>query len=44
MRFSRDRRGASAGPEQEEPSDLELVRRMRLGEEAALEALYARYG
>jgi RNA polymerase sigma-70 factor (ECF subfamily) len=29
---------------QEEPPDLELVRRMRLGDEAALEALYARYG
>jgi RNA polymerase sigma-70 factor (ECF subfamily) len=28
----------------EEPPDLELVRQMRLGHEAALEALYARYG
>lgn len=30
------------GPDQ--PADLELLRRMRLGDESALEALYARYG
>lgn len=28
----------------DEPNDAELVRRMRLGDEAALEALYGRYG
>src|SRR5213083_3315368 len=28
----------------EEPADLELLGRMRLGDESALEALYARYG
>lgn len=31
-------------PGREEPSDPELVKRMRLGDESALEALYARYG
>ena len=30
--------------ELEQPSDVELVRRMRRGDESALEALYARYG
>jgi RNA polymerase sigma-70 factor, ECF subfamily len=38
------RRGPSAGAGAEEPADPELLRRMRLGDEAALEALYARYG
>jgi len=32
-----------AGAEAEEPVDRELLRRMQRGEEAALEALYARY-
>jgi RNA polymerase sigma-70 factor, ECF subfamily len=38
------RRGPSAGAGAEEPADPELLRRMRLGDEAALEALYLRYG
>lgn len=38
------RRGQPAGGEGEEPSDSDLLRRMRLGDESALEALYARYG
>jgi RNA polymerase sigma-70 factor, ECF subfamily len=38
------RRGPSAGARAEEPVDPELLRRMRLGDESALEALYARYG
>jgi RNA polymerase sigma-70 factor (ECF subfamily) len=38
------RRGPSAGAGAEEPVDPELLRRMRLGDESALEALYARYG
>jgi RNA polymerase sigma-70 factor (ECF subfamily) len=37
-------RGAAAGAEAGEPADPELLRRMRLGDEMALEALYARYG
>lgn len=41
MRLFRARHGKG---ELEEPPDLELVRRMRLGDESALEALYARYG
>jgi RNA polymerase sigma-70 factor, ECF subfamily len=40
----RMRRGQPAGGEGEEPTDSELLRRMRLGDESALEALYARYG
>jgi RNA polymerase sigma-70 factor, ECF subfamily len=35
-------RPVSAGLE--EPTDVELLRRMRLGDESALEALYTRYG
>jgi RNA polymerase sigma-70 factor (ECF subfamily) len=38
------RRGQPAGGRAEEPADSELLRRMRLGDESALEALYARYG
>ena len=38
------RRGPWLGAGAEEPADPELLRRMRLGDEAALEALYARYG
>jgi RNA polymerase sigma-70 factor (ECF subfamily) len=38
------RRGQPAGRGIEEPADLELLRRMRLGDESALEALYTRYG
>jgi len=38
------RRGPSASAKGEEPADPELLRRMRLGDEAALETLYARYG
>ena len=38
------RRGPSAGAGAEEPADPELLSRMRLGDETALEALYARYG
>jgi RNA polymerase sigma-70 factor, ECF subfamily len=38
------RRGQPAGGEGEKPSDSELLRRMRLGDESALEGLYARYG
>lgn len=38
------RRGPWGGAGAEEPADPELLRRMRLGDEAALEALYARYG
>jgi RNA polymerase sigma-70 factor, ECF subfamily len=38
------RRGVSAGAGAGEPVDPELLRRMRLGDESALEALYARYG
>src|SRR5262245_31681491 len=38
------RRGRPAGGEAEEPSDVELLRRIRLGDESALETLYARYG
>lgn len=37
-------RSRSAGTSLEQPADLELLRRMRLGDEAALEMLYARYG
>src|SRR5499433_3105266 len=38
------KRGQSAGSRAEEPVDPELLRRMRLGDETALEALYGRYG
>src|SRR5262245_47918632 len=38
------RRGQPAGTRSEEPADLELLRRMQRGDEAGLEALYARYG
>src|SRR5215470_18452242 len=38
------RRGPWGGAGAEEPADPELLRRMRQGDEAALEALYARYG
>ena len=38
------RRGPSAGAGAEESADPELLSRMRLGDETALEALYARYG
>ena len=38
------KRGPSAGSRAEEPVDPELLRRMRLGDETALEALYGRYG
>jgi RNA polymerase sigma-70 factor (ECF subfamily) len=38
------KRGQPAGGRAEEPADPELLRRMRLGDESALEALYARYG
>src|SRR5215468_3372366 len=38
------RRGQPADTRSEEPADLELLRRMQQGDEAALEALYARYG
>jgi RNA polymerase sigma-70 factor (ECF subfamily) len=37
-------RSPGAKGELEQPSDVELVRRMRRGDESALEALYARYG
>jgi RNA polymerase sigma-70 factor, ECF subfamily len=40
----RSRRGPSGGGPPEEPPDPELLRRMRGGEETALETLYARYG
>src|SRR5262249_28866743 len=40
----RMKRGPSAGSRAEEPVDPELLRRMRLGDETALEALYGRYG
>ena len=40
----RVRRGTSAGAGPEDPADPELLRRMGRGDEAALEALYARYG
>jgi len=36
------RAGAGGGPP--EPADVELLRRMQLGEESGLELLYARYG
>jgi RNA polymerase sigma factor (sigma-70 family) len=38
------RRGQPADGRAEEPADPELLRRMRLGDESALEALYVRYG
>jgi RNA polymerase sigma-70 factor (ECF subfamily) len=38
------KRGPSADSRAEEPVDPELLRRMRLGDETALEALYGRYG
>jgi RNA polymerase sigma-70 factor (ECF subfamily) len=38
------RRGQPVGGRAEEPADSELLRLMRLGDESALEALYARYG
>jgi len=38
------RPGDRPGPEGREPDDLQLLARMRLGDEAALERLYARYG
>jgi RNA polymerase sigma-70 factor, ECF subfamily len=44
MGLFRPRRAASAGSGWDEPGDSELIRRMRLGDESALEALYARYG
>jgi RNA polymerase sigma-70 factor (ECF subfamily) len=37
-------RGQQAGGRAEQPGDSELLRLMRLGDESALEALYARYG
>ena len=37
-------RGRPAGTSSDQPADFELLRRMRLGDEAALEMLYARYG
>src|SRR4029453_2400879 len=40
----RMRRGQPVGGRAEEPADSELLRLMRLGDESALEALYARYG
>ena len=42
--FPRRRGRSPSGTGAEEPADLELLRRMRLGDESALEALYARYG
>ena len=44
MRFLRARRGKSPGGGADDPDDPELIRRMRGGDEAALEGLYARYG
>jgi RNA polymerase sigma-70 factor (ECF subfamily) len=44
MGLFRPRRGKSAGAGGNEPDDAELVLRMRLGDETALEELYARYG
>jgi RNA polymerase sigma-70 factor (ECF subfamily) len=44
MGDSRVRRGTSAGAGSEDPADPELLRRMGRGDEAALEALYTRYG
>jgi RNA polymerase sigma factor (sigma-70 family) len=44
MGLFRPRRATSAGPTWNDPGDPELIRRMRLGDESALEALYARYG
>jgi RNA polymerase sigma-70 factor (ECF subfamily) len=38
------KRGQPAGGRAEEPADSELLRRMQLGDESALEVLYARYG
>lgn len=38
------RGGRPAGASLEQPADFELLRRMQLGDEPALEALYARYG
>jgi RNA polymerase sigma-70 factor, ECF subfamily len=37
-------RGRPAGTTLEQPADFELLRRMQLGDESALEMLYARYG
>jgi RNA polymerase sigma-70 factor (ECF subfamily) len=37
-------RGRPAGTSFEQPADFELLQRMRLGDEAALEMLYVRYG
>lgn len=42
--FLRRRRRSPSGTGPEEPADPELLRGMRLGDESALEALYARYG
>lgn len=44
MRFLRPRRDRSPGGGADDPDDLELIRRMRRGDESALEGLYARYG
>jgi RNA polymerase sigma-70 factor (ECF subfamily) len=44
MGDSRWRRGTSVGAGPDDPADPELLRRMGRGDEAALEALYARYG
>lgn len=44
MGYFRPRRGKPAGVSPEDSADLELLRGMQLGDEAALEALYARYG
>src|SRR5262245_21091854 len=40
----RTRRSATPGRGTEEATDLDLLRRIRLGDESALEQLYARYG
>jgi RNA polymerase sigma-70 factor, ECF subfamily len=44
MGWFRRSRGMAAAPSADRPGDPELFRRMRLGDESALEALYARYG
>ena len=44
MGLFRPWRGMRAGARAEGPADAELLNRMRDGDEAALEALYARYG
>jgi RNA polymerase sigma-70 factor (ECF subfamily) len=44
MGFFRRPRGTAVAPGADQHGDPELIRRMRLGDESALEALYARYG